>query len=76
MGDVEYQSREFGLYPLQNGESLSFTKGNVVTQLCFKKISLSGKHRVNQGAEGGRELIFFCYFSMLFYFFSLLIKQM
>ena len=28
--DLNCQSREFGFYPLENGESMSFREGNVV----------------------------------------------
>lgn len=46
--DLECQSRELGLDPSENGESMSFRGGNVVIKSCFEKISLSRVYTVNQ----------------------------
>lgn len=51
MEDLEYQSREFRLYPLENGESLSFRKGNSIAKSSFKNVFLSMTYRVNQQRE-------------------------
>lgn len=49
--DSEYQFRDFRLYLLENGESLSFRKGDVVIKSCFKKICLLQTYRVSQWTE-------------------------